>query len=142
MGSAGSIVSFAFFLLITLAAITSSISVLEVPVAYAVEHHDMRREHATVIIGAIVFAVSIVTILNFDALFSLLITVAMQYGEPAICLIMCIFVGWVMHRKTLLEEIRKGHKSAEDGLFWKIWPFYVRFICPAAILVVLVQSVL
>jgi NSS family neurotransmitter:Na+ symporter len=140
MGDTGSIVSFAFFVLISLAAVTSSISVLEVPVAYAVENHDIQRRRATILIGAVVFAFSTLVILNFDALFDLVITASTQYGEPVIALMMCIFVGWIMHRNTLLEEIKKGNDDAESGLFWKIWPFYVRYICPAGILVVLTQS--
>lgn len=142
MGVAGSFASLAFFVLITLAAITSSISVLEVPVAYAVESHGMQRRRATMLIGAVVFIVSIIIVFNFDALFSLVITASMQYGEPIIAFMMCIFVGWIMHRNALLDEIRKGNEGAESGLFWKIWPFYVRFICPAAILIVLAQSFL
>ena len=142
MGNAGSVVSFAFFVLITLAAITSSISVLEVPVAYAVENHDMQRRRATIVTGAVVFVVTTIIIVNFDALFSLVITVSTQYGEPVIAFMMCVFVGWIMHRNALLEEIKKGHESVENGLFWKIWPFYIRYICPAAILVVLTQSIL
>ena len=142
MGNAGNVVSFAFFVLITLAAITSSISVLEVPVAYAVENHDMQRRRATIVTGAVVFIVSTIIVVNFDALFSLVITVSTQYGEPVIAFMMCIFVGWIMHRNALLEEIKKGHESVENGLFWKIWPFYIRYICPAAILIVLTQSIL
>ena len=142
MGGVGSVVSLAFFVLITMAAITSSISVLEVPVAYAVENHDMQRRRATMLIGAGVFVISTLIIFNFDALFSLVITVAMQYGEPIIAFMMCIFVGWIMHRNALLEEIKKGNEGAENGLFWKVWPFYVRFVCPAAILIVLAQSFL
>ena len=142
MGGAGGVVSLAFFVLITLAAITSSISVLEVPVAYVVENHKMQRRRATILIGAIVFAASTLIILNFETLFGLVITIATQYGEPIIGFMMCIFAGWIMHRSILLEEIKKGNEGAENGLFWKIWPFYVRFICPAAILTVLVQSIL
>jgi NSS family neurotransmitter:Na+ symporter len=140
MGDAGSVVSLAFFVLITMAAITSSISVLEVPVAYAVENHAMQRRRATILIGAAVFVVSTIVIFNFDALFTLVITVSMQYGEPIIALMMCIFVGWIMHRNALLDEIKNGNEGAENSLFWKIWPSYVRFICPAAILIVLTQS--
>lgn len=142
MGGVGTVVSLAFFVLITMAAITSSISVLEVPVAYAVENHDMQRPRATMLIGAAVFVISTLIIFNFDALFSLVITVAMQYGEPIIAFMMCIFVGWIMHRNALLDEIRKGNEGAENGLFWKIWPFYVRFVCPVAILIILTQSFL
>ena len=142
MGPIGSVVSFAFFVLITIAAITSSISVLEVPVAYAVETHDMQRRRATIVTGAAVFVVSTIIVINFDALFGLVITVATQYGEPIVAFMMCIFVGWIMHRHALLREIEKGNEGAEHGLFWKIWPFYVRYICPAAILIVLTQSFL
>ena len=142
MGVAGSIVSLAFFVLVTLAAITSSISVLEVPVAYAVENHEMRRRTATILIGAIVFAFSTLIVFNFDAMFGLVITIATQYGEPIVGFMMCVFAGWVMYRNVLLQEIQKGNEGAENGLFWKIWPTYVRFVCPAAILTLLVQSIL
>ncbi len=47
-----------------------------------------------------------------------------------------------MHRNALLKEIEKGNEGAENGLFWKIWPTYVRFICPAAILIILAKSFL
>ena len=141
MGVAGSIVSLAFFILVTLAAITSSISVLEVPVAYAVENHDMQRRRATILIGSVVFAFSAIIVFNFDAMFGLVITIATQYGEPIVGFMMCIFAGWVMHRNVLLQEIQKGNEGAENGLFWKIWPTYVRFVCPAAILTLLVQSI-
>ena len=53
----------------------------------------------------------------------------------------CVFVGWIMRRNKLLAEISKGHDNAETGLFWRIWPSYVRYVCPAAILIVLAQSV-
>ena len=39
-----------------------------------------------------------------------------------------------------MEEIRKGNENAEHGLFWKIWPNYVRYVCPLAILIVFIQS--
>ena len=55
---------------------------------------------------------------------------------------MCIFAGWVLQRNKLLEEIRKGNKNAEHGWFWKIWPGYVRYVCPAAILTVFMHSFL
>ena len=55
---------------------------------------------------------------------------------------MCLFVGWIMNRKALLEEIKNGYDGVENSFFWKVWPFYVRYICPAAILIVLTQSIL
>ena len=142
MGGASSVVSMAFFALMSVAALTSTVSVLEVPVAYAVENHDLPRRRATMLIGAAIFAVSVIIVFNGEMLFNLAIVAATQYGEPLVGLIMCLFAGWVLQRNSLLQEIRKGNENAEHGWFWKIWPTYVRFICPAAILMIFVQTIL
>ena len=136
MGGAGTFASLAFFVLMSLAALTSTISILEVPVAYTTENHKVGRKPATVIIGVAIFLLSTVLIYNFEVLFGLIVAIATQYGEPLVGLMMCIFAGWIFHRNELLKEIQKGHDGAEHGLFWKIWPNYVRFIVPAAILII------
>ena len=141
MGGAGAIVSLAFFILMSLAALTSTISVLEVPVAYAIENHDVPRKRATIFIGAAISVLSAIIIFNADKLFDLVIVVATQYGEPLVGLMMCVFAGWVMRRDHLLQEIKKGDENAEHGWFWKIWPAYVRFVCPAAILTIFIQKI-
>ena len=142
MGGVGSFISFAFFVLISLAALTSTISVLEVPVAYAVENHDLPRKRATILIGATIFIVSLTIIFNVDTLLDLAVIVATQYGEPLVGLMMCIFAGWVFQRNSLLQELKKGNEDAENGWFWKIWPAYVRFVCPAAILTIFLRQIL
>jgi NSS family neurotransmitter:Na+ symporter len=142
MGGVGAIVSLAFFILMSVAALTSTISMLEVPVAYAVENHGIRRNHATILIGAAISILSAVIIFNFDTLFELVVVVATRYSEPMVGLMMCIFAGWILQRNSLLQELRKGNENAEHGWFWKIWPAYVRFICPAAILTIFIQKVL
>ena len=140
IGGAGQAVSFAFFVLMSIAALTSSISMLEVPVAYAVENHDIRRSYATFLIGGIITIVSVVLVLNFEALFGLAVAAATRYSQPVLGLLLCVFAGWVFHRNSLLMEIQKGHEGAEHGLFWKIWPTYVRYVCPTAILAVFIQK--
>jgi NSS family neurotransmitter:Na+ symporter len=141
MGGVGSLVSFAFFVLISLAALTSTISVLEVPVAYVVENHGIQRKRATILVGASIYALSIVITLNIGTLLDLVATIASQYGEPMVGLMVCVFAGWVFNRNALLGELKKGNENAENGLFWKIWPAYVRYVCPAAILTVFVQKI-
>jgi NSS family neurotransmitter:Na+ symporter len=142
MGGAGAIVSFLFFLFMSVAALTSTISILEVPVAYAVENHDAPRRRATILIGTSIFLLSVVIIFSAESFFNLIAVAATQYGEPIVGLMLCVFAGWVLQRNKLLEEIRKGNENAEHGWFWKIWPAYVRFVCPAAILTVFIQSFL
>jgi len=134
MGGAGVFVSFAFFILMSIAALTSSISMLEVPVAYAVENHAMPRMRATLIISCLIMLISVLIIMNFETLFSFVIQLTTQYSQPLSGLMLCIFAGWIWHRDGLLSELKKGNQEVENSLFWKVWPSYVRYVCPLAIL--------
>lgn len=141
MGGAGLAAALAFFVLMSIAALTSSISMLEVPVAYAVENHQMGRTKATYLIGGVILVVSVILVLNFQALFGLAVAVATRYSQPMLGLLLCVFAGWVWQRNGVLQELSKGMDQAEQGWFWRIWPSYVRYVCPAAILIIFVQKI-
>ena len=140
MGSAGLIVSILFFSLMTTAALTSSISMLEVPVAYASESLDLGRTKAALSVGLAVLAISFVIIFNFSSLFGLVVAFTTKYSEPLIGLLFCIFVGWIWRRDQILAEIKLGSPDAENGLFWKIWPNYVKFVCPLLVILLFWHS--
>jgi len=139
MGAIGLAVALAFFLLMTIASLTSSISMLEVPVAYAAENHNVERRKATLIVGALITVICLVIISNIDVLFDLVVTVTTEWSQPLGGLFFCVFVAWIWNRSGLLQEISQGYPEVESSLFWKIWPFYVKFICPLAILMVYVE---
>lgn len=141
MGGAGLLIAFAFFALMVIAALTSSISMLEVPVAYAVEKHGIARRKATLVTGAIVTLVCLVIVFNFSLLFDFVVTLTTVYIQPLGGVAFCIFVAWIWNRNSLLNEIKQGYPQVEQSLFWKIWPFYVKFICPLAILAVYFQVI-
>jgi len=140
MGGAGIIVSLLFFFLMSIAALTSSISMLEVPVAYTIENRGVNRHTAAWVIGGIIAVISAVILLNFSTLFGLVITVTTRYSQPLLGFMFCIYVGWLWNRDTLLGELRKGSPEIESSLFWKIWPWHLRIVCPAIILLIFVQS--
>ena len=140
MGSTGLLVGLAFFVLMSIAAVTSSISMLEVPVSYAVEARKMNRVKATWLIAAIVFAISSAISFNFDSLFGFVITLTTERAQPLLSMFLCIFAGWIFHRNSILSEIRSGNPDVEQGLFWKIWPVYVKFFCPLLILLTFAQG--
>ncbi len=142
MGLAGILVSIVFFFLMSIAALTSSISMLEVPVAYTIEEHGIGRERAVVVIGGAITVVSAIILLNFDSLFGLVISVTTRYSQPLLGFMFCIFAGWVWRRDVLLQELRKGNAQVESTLFWKIWPWYVRLVCPVIILAIFLQTLL
>ena len=140
MGMAGTIVSLLFFFLMSIAALTSSISMLEVPVAYTIEEHGLSRKVAVWLIGGIIAAFSATILLNFESLFGLVITITTRYSQPLLGFMFCIYAGWVWHRDNLLQELRKGNPDMENTLFWKIWPWYVRVVCPVIILTIFSQT--
>ena len=140
MGTTGLAVGFAFFVLMTIAAVTSSISMLEVPVAYTVETAGTSRIKATWLIGLGVFVCSAVVSMNFDALFGLVVTLTTEWAQPLLGVMLCIFAGWIFNRNSILSELKQGDAGVEQGLFWKVWPIYVKFFCPLLILLTFAQG--
>lgn len=141
LGTVGIVVSAFFFVMMSLAALTSSISMLEVPVAYFHEQQSMSRRLAVSVSAIIIFIISLLIIANFDQFFGMVISFTTRYSEPLIGLLYCLFVGWVWHRNKVLQELKCGNPALEQGLFWKLWPSYVKYVCPLLILLVLWQSV-
>tara|TARA_R110000787_G_scaffold98736_2_gene203023 strand:+ start:10032 stop:11387 length:1356 start_codon:yes stop_codon:yes gene_type:complete len=142
LGVAGVAVAAVFFLLMTIAALTSSISMLEVPVAFGMEQMKLSRCKSTWLIGAIIFALSGLIAIYFDWLFVAVVDLTTKYSQPLLAAILCIFAGWILHRDRLLGEIRSGYESVESSWFWKIWPPYIRFVCPMLIIILFVQGII
>jgi NSS family neurotransmitter:Na+ symporter len=140
MGGIGLLVGFTFFVLMSIAAVTSSISLLEVPVSYAVETHKVSRKSATLWLSSAIFAISVVICLNFDIAFDATISLTTEWAQPLISLLICLFAGWVFYRNAILQEIKQGKPNAEHSLFWTLWPVYVKLICPALIAVIIFQG--
>jgi len=136
MGAVGSIVGVVFFLLMIIAALTSSISMLEVPVSCATEELNQNRNVAVLWIGGLVTIISGIIVLNFSALFGLVIQLTTVYSQPIIALLITLLVGWIWNRNQVLNELKQGNPEIESSWFWKIWPTYVRFVCPVLMLLV------
>jgi len=110
----GPIVGIAFFLLLAIAALTSTISLLEVPVAYLVDNKRWQRKHAVWAAGAL----------------SLLL------GIPSA---LSIFIGWVWGIDKAIEEIEQGCPSFRQ--YGTTWGLFIRYVCPAVIFIVLLNIV-
>ncbi|MEQ3696075.1 MAG: sodium-dependent transporter [Pseudomonadales bacterium] len=137
MGETGSFVAIAFFLLMSIAALTSSISMLEVPVSFVSEHFNIERKIATFTTGSLILAFSIIIALNFDSLFGFVADLATVYLEPLIGLAFCVFAGWLWNRNEAMKAIAAGHPDGESAWFVKVWPWYVKVVCPTLIIAML-----
>jgi len=136
MGVAGSILAIGFFALMVIAALTSAISMLEAPVNTLTEETQLPRNRAVWVVGGAVAIVSAVIVFNFNSLFGLVVTLTTVYAQPLLALVFGLMLTWVLRRDRLLKEMQEGNPKLMEGVFWKIWPWYVKFVCPLMMLLV------
>lgn len=135
MGNVGMLVAIGFFSLLSIAALTSTISSTEVPVSYLVEAKKLSRSKATWLVSAIVLTASMTLIAFFDSLFGLVIRLLTTILQPLSCLFYFIVVGWLWKRGNKLRDV-----SLQQGRKWlPIWGNYLRFVCPLLLTVVFVN---
>ncbi|PWI34383.1 sodium-dependent transporter [Vibrio albus] len=140
LGLFGQLFAIVFFLLLVIAALTSSISMLECPVALVSERFKTKRTPTSWVLGALIAAFSVVIVYNFGAMFGLVVTVATQYLQPTAALMFCLFGGWVWHRHSKVKELELGFPEFQQSWFGKVWPLYVKFVCPVLVATVIWAS--
>ncbi len=134
MGSIGLFVGFVFFSLLSIAALTSTISSTEVPVSYLVEDSAMSRSQATVLVSAVVLIASTAIIFNFELLFGLVVGWVSNYQLPLMGLFYFITVGWLWKRGNQLNTA-----EASGKLKWLA--LYIRYVCPFLMTVVFISVI-
>lgn len=140
LGWFGQVFQILFFLLLTIAALTSSISMLECPVSLVSERFNTKRSVTSWVLGGAIALVSAVIVYHFESLFGLVAMVATQYLQPVAALLFCVFAGWVWKKAPKLQELEQGNPSFGRSLFGKVWPIYTKFVCPLFIFVVIWAS--
>lgn len=139
MGMIGWLVAFVFFLLMSIAALTSSIAMLEPVVAHVIDSLNTSRKKAAWYTGGFFWVVSIIIVYNFDQLFGLVVTATTEYSQPLLGLAIAIFAGWIIRKNLLLTELKEGNPEIEESFFFKIWPIFLKFVCPILILLIFLQ---
>lgn len=140
LGLFGQLFAVLFFLLLTIAALTSSISMLECPVALVSERFNTGRGITSWLLGGLIAVFSIVIVYNFSTLFGLVATAATQYLQPIAALMFCLFGGWVWNRNAKMKELEQGYPEFQSSWFGKLWPLYVKFVCPVLVAAVIWAS--
>ena len=141
---AGGLIAILFFAALLVAALTSSISMLEVAVAYLVEEKKFSRVWACITLFVICWIVGALCSLSFGPLSDLRINggnlfdffdslssnVLMTLGS----LFTVLFVGWRLKRTDIYDEFTNGGTlSTNARIFGVLW-FLIRYICPLAII--------
>ncbi len=133
----------AFFLLLSVAAWTSAISLMEPATAYLVEATDLSRKAAALCVAAFAWMLGLATVFSFNiwsevsiggkSIMDALDYVAADVMLPIGGLLTALFAGWVLSKKITREEL---DEKMPDWAF-NAWLWLTRIVTPALILVVL-----
>ncbi|MBN2480390.1 MAG: sodium-dependent transporter [Bacteroidales bacterium] len=143
----GTVFGGGIFLLISLAALTSTISILELPVSYFIDDRKWSRKKATWLISLIAFIMGIPSALSMGAsdylsdipffgmgFLDMMSIVFANYALTIGAFFISVFVGYKWGIKAAVKDIEQsGHKFRLKA----VWAFLIRFICPVAIAVIL-----
>lgn len=159
----GNIVGAFFFLLLCIAALTSTISMIEVPGSWLIDEKKWSRKKAAwaVAIAAIVVGIPSAlskgandTLTNMSIQFSgLTITSFMDIMDfiwgsffiIIVSLFVCLYVGWVIKPAKIIAELSEGtpaFNTAKIGGITaaQLWSFFLRFVCPLVIIIVILNQ--
>jgi NSS family neurotransmitter:Na+ symporter len=147
----GNVIAIAFFFILFIAAITSSISLLEVIVAYFTEELKLTRKAAVLIAFSIIGVFGTLSSLSNGVLadvkifgktfFDLFDYTSSNILLPVGGLLVVMFVGWRMKKADVLDELTNGGSIAIGGIVLKWVMFTIKFLAPVAIALVLLSSV-
>lgn len=129
-----------FFLLLSMAALTSTISLLEVPVSYLIDEFKVRRKNAAWIIGISILIISILISFNLSFI-DLFATIFNDIGLPLGGLMISIFLVYIWKTNNAMMELKNGYDSLDSSFFGKLWPLMVKYVSPILIGIVFFQTV-
>jgi NSS family neurotransmitter:Na+ symporter len=130
-----------FYLLLAIAALTSTISLHEVATAYVHEEHGFTRKRAALVVSVGVMVLGVISSLSFGLLkeytlfglnfFDLLDYVTAKIMLPFGGLLVCVFVGWRIDKKILKAELT--NYGTTSFYFFTIYAFLLKYVAPIAI---------
>jgi len=144
----GYVISLAFYLLLSMAALTSLISLHEVSTAFFQEELHISRNRAAMIVTScciLIGAVCSLSLIGWDALtiagmslFDVFDFVTGQIFLPIGGMLTCIFIGWYVPKKIVKDEFTNW--GTLKGSVFEIYYFLIRFVCPLAILAIFLHQ--
>ena len=127
----GAVISILFFLSVLVAALTSSISLLEVGVAYFVEEKGVSRTKATIGLAALVWAIGVLCSL-YGGFFDFLDHLCSDWLMPFGGVLFAMFVGWKMSKPDVRDELTNG--GTRNRMLFNVVYFLIRYIAPVGVL--------
>lgn len=137
----GNVWSFVFFVLLALAALTSTISLHEVATAYVHEEHKMSRKKAALFVSSGILLLGTISSLSFGVLkdftffgltfFNLLDYITAKIMLPLGGMMICIYTGIRIDKKILKAELT--NEGTVPFYFFNSYAFFTKYIAPILI---------
>jgi NSS family neurotransmitter:Na+ symporter len=147
-----SIAAILFFLTILFAALTSSISLIEVGVAYLTEERGFKRGWACVFLFVVTGVLGGLCSLSFGPLadvkvfgmgfFDLFDTVASNVLLTVGGLLVVLFVGWKMPKADVFDELTNGGTKRRNVRLFNFFYFLIRYVAPVGVAVLILSNLL
>jgi NSS family neurotransmitter:Na+ symporter len=141
----GVFVAVIFFVLLTFAAWTSAISLMEPAVTFFIEQLGFVRKTAALTVGVIIWALGLLTVMSFGpwsdltwrtrTIFDWIDYLTNNIMLPLGGLAIVAFAGWFMAKNSTADELDPG-----AGAVYRCWRFSARYVAPIAILLVLLNA--
>jgi len=136
--------SLLFYLLLVMAALTSSISMLEMAVAYFHEEFRVSRPVSAVGVSAVCLLLGTACSLSFGVwsditlsgmgFFDLFDYLVAKFLMPIGSFLMCVFVGWVADKHVVWGELT--NQGSLRSPLYSVWFFLIRYVAPLCILLI------
>ena len=128
-----------FFCLLALAALTSTISLMEVVTVYLFEEYKISRRKSTIFVTLGVIILGIISSYS-SVFFNILDMASAKYMLPIGGLFISIFVGWYLKQQLVTAQITNEGELRFGVGFIKFYIFLLRFVAPIAILSIFVYG--
>ncbi len=142
----GVIVGVMFFVMLSFAAWSSSISLIEPAVTWLVENRNMTRGKASILAGIVTWLLGVGSALSFNlwgdyklwgkTFFDLIDYLTANIMLPLGGVFIAIFAGWVMQRSSVRAELQMSESAG-----FELWHFLVRFVAPLAVIIVFLGAI-
>ncbi len=144
----GSVFAILFFVVLIIAALTSSVSLLEVITAYLTEEKKMSRKKVLILLGVVLSVTGTLCSLSLGVLsdvkilgntiFDFFDLLSSSILMPVGAFFISVFVGWKMKKADVLDELSNSNQL-QVRLF-QVFFFLVRYFVPLAIIVIFLNK--
>ena len=155
MGSIlGTVVGILFFLTVSFAALTSSVSIMEAIVSCVMDRFRMERKQAVLLVALSAFLMGIIVCLGYNVLYFEAILPNTPAGKnaqildimdyvsnyvlmPVVSIATCVFIGWVVKPRTIIDEVRRNGEAFGRETLYVVM---VKFVTPVLLALLLMQA--